>query len=75
MQAGITQRKIGNLNCYEVKGKEGGPVIILLHGFGANAQDLLPLHQYIKAPVGTNWYYENVGRFKNTNGKNYSWWI
>ena len=47
MQAGITQKKIGNLNCYEVKGKENGPVIILLHGFGANAQDLLPLDQYI----------------------------
>ncbi|MBK6603959.1 MAG: esterase [Leptospiraceae bacterium] len=60
MQTGIAQRKIGNLNCYEVKGKEGGPVIVLMHGFGANAQDLLPLHQYIKAPVGTNWYFPDA---------------
>jgi hypothetical protein len=29
MQTGITQRKIGNLNCYEVKGKEGGPDLVL----------------------------------------------
>ncbi|MBP6740768.1 MAG: esterase [Leptospiraceae bacterium] len=60
MQTGITQRKIGNLNCYEVKGKEGGPVTVLMHGFGANAQDLLPLHQYIKAPSGTNWYFPDA---------------
>lgn len=56
----VNKRKIGNLNVYEVKGKEDGPVIILLHGFGANGQDLLPLHQYVKAPTGANWYFPDA---------------
>lgn len=60
METGISQRKIGNLNVYEVKGKEDGHAIIMLHGFGANAQDLLSLHQHIKAPVGTNWYFPDA---------------
>jgi phospholipase/carboxylesterase len=60
MQHKINQRKIADLNVYEIKGTEGGPAIILMHGYGANAMDLLPLSEYIKAPTGTSWYFPDA---------------
>lgn len=32
-----------------------GPVVILLHGFGAPGDDLVPLAQEVPAPPGTRW--------------------
>ena len=52
-----TRKQIGSLNVLEVTGASGGPAIIIFHGFGANASDLYPLHQHIKAPAGTNWFF------------------
>lgn len=51
------KRKIANLDVWEVPGEEGRPAVVLFHGFGANAQDLLPLHTVLKAPRGTTWYF------------------
>lgn len=50
--------KLGPLNVRIVGGTDGegggdGPVVVLLHGFGASGTDLVPLGQHIPAPAGT----------------------
>jgi len=50
-----TRIRIGGLDAWDVPGQPGGPVVVLLHGFGADANDLLPLHRYMSMPAGTRW--------------------
>jgi phospholipase/carboxylesterase len=38
-------------------GGGAGPVVVLLHGFGAPGDDLVPLHRVIDAPPGTRWVF------------------
>ena len=52
-------RPIGPLEVIEVPGNPNGLNVVVLHGFGADANDLLPLAGVIKAPPGTNWYFPN----------------
>ncbi|MBE7440164.1 MAG: esterase [Spirochaetales bacterium] len=49
--------KLGELESLVVPGQPGGPGIILCHGYGANAFDLLPLAEQIKAEPGTHWFF------------------
>lgn len=54
----MRERTIGGLKVRLVGGqdREGGgdgPLVILLHGFGAPGDDLVPLHRVIDAPPGT----------------------
>ena len=56
----IRRRRIGALECFEVLNDPQGPYVVLMHGFGADFQDLLPLHQMIAAPKGTNWIFPNA---------------
>jgi phospholipase/carboxylesterase len=51
---------LGGLDVIEVPGEPGGPVIVLLHGYGADQNDLAPLCQYIEAPAATNWLFPNA---------------
>ncbi len=46
---------IGGLDAFDVGGPGDGPTIVLLHGYGADANDLLPLHAHMSAPTGTRW--------------------
>jgi phospholipase/carboxylesterase len=39
------------------RGKGDGPVVVLLHGFGAPAEDLVPLADEIEAPPGTRFIF------------------
>ncbi|MCB1190359.1 MAG: esterase [Leptospiraceae bacterium] len=39
------------------EGEKGGPVIILLHGYGANAMDLAGFHELVKCKKGTTWIF------------------
>lgn len=55
-----TKTQIGSLQVIEVPGDPAGPAIICFHGFGANAEDLYPLHASIKAPAGTNWFFPDA---------------
>ncbi|MCR9142848.1 MAG: esterase [bacterium] len=52
--------KIGSLNAIEAPGADGGGAIVCFHGFGANAEDLYPLHAHIKAPAGTHWFFPDA---------------
>lgn len=47
--------EIGGLQAWDVPGAADGPVIVLLHGFGADANDLLSLHKVVATPPGTRW--------------------
>lgn len=47
--------EIGGLRAWDVPGQPGGKIVVLLHGFGADANDLLPLHRALRVPDGTRW--------------------
>ncbi len=49
--------RFGELDCLYVPGDRAGAAIILLHGYGANAEDLFPLHSMIETYPGTSWYF------------------
>jgi phospholipase/carboxylesterase len=52
-------KKIGPLETIEIPGKIGGPCIVMMHGYGADARDLVPLANVISAPSGTTWLFPN----------------
>jgi len=47
--------RIAALDAWDVPGDVGGATILLLHGYGADANDLLPLHRAVRTPPGTRW--------------------
>ncbi|HSA86493.1 MAG TPA: hypothetical protein VLE46_09950 [Nitrospira sp.] len=53
-----------------------GPVIMLLHGFGAPGDDLVPLADVIEAPLGTRWLFPEAPLSLNMGfGDSRAWWI
>jgi len=56
----ITQEQIAGLDSYVIKGDADAPYIILMHGYGANFQDLLSLSQAIKLPFSPTWVFPNA---------------
>jgi phospholipase/carboxylesterase len=58
----MRQERLGTLTARVVGGTDGegggtGPVVVLLHGFGASGDDLVPLWQEIDAPRGTRFVF------------------
>lgn len=55
----ILEREFGGLSVAITGGSdgpgssEGGPLVVLLHGFGASGRDLVPLAQFLPVPAGT----------------------
>jgi phospholipase/carboxylesterase len=60
-------RKIGPLEAIEVPGIPGGYCVVMLHGYGADATDLVSLSQLLSAPPGTTWLFPN-GPMKISGG-------
>jgi phospholipase/carboxylesterase len=58
------------------QGGGDGPVVMLLHGFGAPGDDLVPLADVIDAPAGTRWLFPE-GPLPLSFGPSYAraWWI
>lgn len=53
-----------------------GPVVMLLHGFGAPGDDLVPLADVIEAPRGTRWLFPEAPLSLNMGfGDSRAWWI
>ena len=50
--AGLTVRLAGGTDC---EGGGDGPLVVLLHGFGAPGDDLASLWRVVDAPRGTRW--------------------
>ena len=58
------------------QGGGDGPVVILLHGFGAPGDDLVPLADVIDAPTGTRWLFPEAPLSLNMGfGDSRAWWI
>ncbi len=54
--------EVGGLKVRLAAGTDGqgggnGPLIILLHGYGAPGDDLLPLAEAVSGPAGTRWIF------------------
>lgn len=57
-------------------GSGAGPVVILLHGFGAPGDDLVPLADWIAAPAGTRFVFpEGPLSLAMGFGDSRAWWI
>ena len=55
----MKRRKIGSIDVLEIPGTPDGPVVVLFHGYGSSAYDLLSLHREIESRPGTSWYFPN----------------
>lgn len=55
-----TSRHLGGLDTLEVAGADDGLVVVMCHGFGADASDLYPLAHVVQAPAGTGWLFPNA---------------
>src|SRR5437016_5271755 len=66
------QHQIGPLEVVEVPGKPGGLTVVLFHGYGAGAYDLVPLHEIAAAPAGTRWIFPD-GIEDAANGMGRAW--
>jgi len=60
-------RKIGNLDAIEIPGQVGGYCIVVFHGYGADANDLLSLSRILAVPPGTTWLFPQ-GPLKVSDG-------
>ena len=53
-----------------------GPLVMLLHGFGAPGDDLVPLADVIRVPTGTRWLFPEAPLSLNMGfGDSRAWWI
>jgi phospholipase/carboxylesterase len=58
------------------QGGGNGPVVILLHGFGAPGDDLVPLADVTDAPATTRWVFPEAPLALNMGfGDSRAWWI
>lgn len=70
---GLKVRLVGGTDGY---GGGNGPVVMLLHGFGAPGDDLVPLAEVIDAPAGTRWIFPEAPLSLNMGfGDSRAWWI
>lgn len=54
------QQRLGGLDTLVVPGQPGGLTIAMLHGFGADAYDLLSLADVVPVPAGTTWLFPHA---------------
>ncbi len=77
----MREASLGGLKVRLVGGSDGrgggdGPVVILLHGFGAPGDDLVPLADVIHVPRGTRWLFPEAPLSLNMGfGDSRAWWI
>lgn len=58
------------------QGGGSGPLVILLHGFGAPGDDLLPLAEVLSGPSGTRWIFpEGFLQLNMGYGDSRAWWM
>ncbi len=70
---GLKVRLTGGLDGH---GGGNGPIVMLLHGFGAPGDDLVPLAGVIDVPAGTRWLFPEAPLSLNMGfGDSRAWWI
>jgi phospholipase/carboxylesterase len=68
---GLTARIVGGA---DRRGGGKGPVVVLLHGFGAPGDDLVPLWEALAVPTGTRFVFPE-GRLALPYGSGRAWWM
>ncbi|MDH5347777.1 MAG: hypothetical protein OEW13_07710, partial [Nitrospira sp.] len=77
----MQERLLGGLKVRLAGGIDGvgggdGPVVMLLHGFGAPGDDLVPLADVMDAPRETRWLFPEAPLSLNIGlGDSRAWWI
>lgn len=70
---GLTIRLTGGS---DGKGGGNGPLVVLLHGFGAPGDDLVPLSEYLDAPAGTRFLFPEAPiSIPMGFGDSRAWWM
>jgi phospholipase/carboxylesterase len=71
--AGLTTRLTGGT---DGQGSGEGPVVLLLHGFGAPGDDLVALADVLKGPAGTRWLFPEAPLPLGMGyGDGRAWWL
>ena len=71
----MEQQQFGPLTA-RVVGRGEGPVVVLLHGFGAPGDDLVPLAGALRAPPGTRFVFPEAPYALNLGGMSgRAWWL
>lgn len=52
-----------------------GPLVVLLHGFGAPGTDLVPLWRELRAPAGTRFAFPEAPLALDAYGDSRAWWM
>ena len=77
----MRQEKVGGLTVRMTGGIDGrgggnGPVVVLLHGFGAPGDDLVVLGEYLDAPAGTRFLFPEAPLSMPVGyGNARAWWM
>lgn len=77
----MKRARIGSLDCVLAGGTDGaaggdGPMVILLHGFGAGGDDLVELANWIDAPADTRWVFPAAPiELGAMYGAGRAWWL
>lgn len=76
----MRMERLGGLQCRVAGGNDGkgggeGPAVILLHGFGAPGDDLVPLWQEIAAPTDTRFLFPVAPLSLNFGADARAWWM
>jgi phospholipase/carboxylesterase len=71
--------RLGELAAYVTGGADGegggdGPVVVLMHGFGAPGFDLVDLAQYVPAPAALRWVFPEAP-LSLEGGPGRAWWM
>lgn len=72
----VKTQRMGGLNARLLEGSATGPVVILMHGFGAPGDDLVPLARAMRVPEGTTFVFpEAPNAMPPEYGAGRAWWM
>lgn len=54
------RQRLAGLDTVVIPGEPGGPTVLMCHGYGADAWDLVPLAQMLRAPANATWLFPNA---------------
>ena len=76
----MRQEQLAGLRCRITGGIDGhgggrGPLVVLMHGFGAPGDDLVPLAEHLDAPAGTRFVFPEAPLALPQYGNGRAWWM
>jgi phospholipase/carboxylesterase len=79
IRCAMRKLQLGELSAYLAGGTDGkgggdGPVVVLLHGFGAPGHDLVDLAQYVRGPAALRWVFPEAPLLLD-GGPGRAWWM